>query len=248
MCITSVEIPPVENWTVLYSTCLLEISDGHDTIYEEDLAALGITDGTKTGRRWCWQGTSILNVCDVLHRTLKTIRKTCVDRMAAAAVAKKRLKRQLASFGILTCNSYQTAYCFLQDARAEIPRHNGLCDIGRDMSIIEEVDHPDDFPQDVHLYTTGVVLIPPNGCYFEILPRSSIVKLGVSLANGVAVIDPLYRGDVRIALRHHSPDVRLSLPCKIVQAVLRVRYECHMVRTDIVNGTTRGTGAFGSTG
>lgn len=48
--------------------------------------------------------------------------------------------------------------------------------------------------------TTGWVMVPPEGYYYKIYPRSSTHKIGWTLANNVAVFDPDYRGDQRMIL------------------------------------------------
>ena len=74
----------------------------------------------------------------------------------------------------------------------------------------------------VTLYDTGLVVIPPDGHYIEILPRSSISKTGYMLANSVGTIDPDYRGNLYIALLKIVPDApELELPFCKCQLVLR---------------------------
>lgn len=74
----------------------------------------------------------------------------------------------------------------------------------------------------VTLYGTGIVLQPPTGYYFEMVPRICIIKTGYVLANNVGVIDQGYTGEIMVPLvkiDDSMPD--LELPSQIVQLIAR---------------------------
>lgn len=101
---------------------------------------------------------------------------------------------------------------------------------------------------DVTLYGTGVSVEPPSGYYFDMVPRSSIIKSGYMLANSVGIIDQGYTGEIMVPLikiDHDAPD--LTLPCKIVQLIPRKWFPFHAYPTDSLKESTRGKGGFGST-
>jgi len=52
------------------------------------------------------------------------------------------------------------------------------------------------------LINLGVVVEPPNGYYFEIVPRSSFAKKPFVLANELGCIDMSYRGEIMFPVRH----------------------------------------------
>jgi len=98
-------------------------------------------------------------------------------------------------------------------------------------------------------YHTGLRVSPPYGWYFDLVARSSIVKTGYMLANGIGVIDSGYTGEVLVPLLKvddAAPD--LHLPARVVQLVLRPTIRCRVVEVDALGDTERGAGGFGSTG
>jgi len=100
----------------------------------------------------------------------------------------------------------------------------------------------------VTLYGTGVSVEPPSGYYFDMVPRSSIIKSGYMLANSVGIIDQGYTGEIMvplIKLDSDTPD--LQLPCKMVQLIPRKWFPLHAVPADSLQASVRGAGGFGST-
>ena len=117
---------------------------------------------------------------------------------------------------------------------------------------------------------------PTKGYYFEVVPRSSISKLPLSMANSIGVIDEGYTGEIIIPVRvHHSdmggepantrfpqgivrafgvkPQTMSALATLIVknkpklfQAILRKRNNCSFEVQDLEQ-TDRSDGGFGST-
>ena len=129
---------------------------------------------------------------------------------------------------------------------------------------------------DVIFFRTGISLQPPSGYYFDVVPRSSISKLPLAMANSVGVIDESYTGEILIPVRvlhkqdHFSSpteryanglvkifetrpqsmvsvaDLILSKKPCMFQAILRKRNNCDFVVDDL-SETERGSGGFGST-
>ena len=120
--------------------------------------------------------------------------------------------------------------CFVKKLRedAVIPQKAHNTDTGYDLWVLGEHKKLDN---GVVMYSTGLQIEPPYGYYFEIVPRSSIIKSGHIQANGIGVVD--------------SPD--LELPKKIGQLVLRQINTCEFVEVESLNDTRRGEGGFGST-
>jgi dUTPase len=56
---------------------------------------------------------------------------------------------------------------------------------------------------------TGLVVQPPSGYYFELHVRSSFHGTGWTLANNVGIIDPEYRGEIRMAIVRLYPEAEL---------------------------------------
>ena len=100
----------------------------------------------------------------------------------------------------------------------------------------------------VIMYGTGVAVQPPSGFYFDLVPRSSIVKQGYMLAISVGIIDQSYTGEIMVDLVKIDPNAPdLELPQKLVQIVPRKWYGLTPTRVDTLEMTSRADGGFGST-
>ena len=96
-------------------------------------------------------------------------------------------------------------------------------------------------------YHTGITVEPPNGFYFDLVPRSSIVKLGYTLANNVGIVDRSYTGEVIVVLNKFNSDAPdLEFPVRAVQII--PRRVVHMIPkcVEALSETNRGDGGFGS--
>lgn len=101
----------------------------------------------------------------------------------------------------------------------------------------------------VTLYGTGVAVEPSFGYYLDVVPRSSIIKTGYMLANGVGVIDRTYRGEISVPLIKVDPSAPdLPLPSRVVQMIPRPIVHAELARADVLEDTHRGADGFGSTG
>jgi dUTP pyrophosphatase len=97
-------------------------------------------------------------------------------------------------------------------------------------------------------YTTGISVQPPNGYYFDVVPRSSISKTGFMLTNSVGIIDRAYTGDIIVVLTKvdlSAPD--LSLPFRAVQMIPRSIVHMFPKCVESLSDTQRADGGFGST-
>ena len=73
-------------------------------------------------------------------------------------------------------------------------------------------------------------------------------KYGITLANGVGVIDSDYRGEIKVALINNGPHlVEIKPGDRIAQLVPSVG-EAEPVKVEALASTKRGAGGFGSTG
>jgi deoxyuridine 5'-triphosphate nucleotidohydrolase len=97
---------------------------------------------------------------------------------------------------------------------------------------------------------TGLAMAPPDGYAVMIYARSGLAaKQGITMANGVGVIDSDYRGEYLILLINLSDQPFTIEPgMRVAQGVLTpvARADWREVRT--LNQTKRGSGGFGSTG
>lgn len=129
---------------------------------------------------------------------------------------------------------------------AFIPSRVSPNDVGFDLTIInihKQIDTK------TSLYDTGISVEPPEGYYFEVVPRSSLIKLGYILTNSVGIIDPNYRGTIKVSLTKINEDVPdIELPNKRLQLIPRqfISNSFDIETCDALSETNRGDGGFGS--
>jgi len=118
-------------------------------------------------------------------------------------------------------------------------------DVGYDLYLVELIEKKGN----LYFYDTKIRVEPPEGYYVEVIPRSSLSKTGYVMANSIGIIDPQYRGTIKVALRkveENAPD--LELPFRGVQMILRKLNLFDIEVVDNLSETERQEGGFGSTG
>jgi dUTP pyrophosphatase len=98
---------------------------------------------------------------------------------------------------------------------------------------------------------TGLAVAIPEGLAGLVLPRSGLaLKHGIALVNGPGLIDPGYRGEVRVLLLNTdtSTDFRISAGERIAQLLLVPIAHASPLETDSLDSSVRGTSGFGSSG
>ncbi len=125
--------------------------------------------------------------------------------------------------------------------------------------------HPDDAGYDLHaavdvhiepgggraLVPTGIAIAVPPGCAGFVLPRSGLaLNHGVTCLNTPGLIDPLYRGEVKVLLVNTDPSRAYDVQRgdRIAQLVLLDVEMIEWVEVDDLGSTERNTFGFGSTG
>lgn len=106
-------------------------------------------------------------------------------------------------------------------------------------------------PQNRKLISTGLLIEIPEGHYGRIAPRSGLAyKCNIDVCAGV--IDPDYRGEVKVLLHNASLNMadtfRIHEGDRIAQLILE---RCSILPIEEVvdtSSTERGDGGFGSTG
>ncbi len=98
---------------------------------------------------------------------------------------------------------------------------------------------------------TGIAIAVPAGYAGLVVPRSGLAaRHGIALVNAPGVIDPGYRGEVRVLLL--NTDTRAAFEIapgdRIAQLLLCPVADAEPVEVDRLQPTGRGTGGFGSTG
>lgn len=101
------------------------------------------------------------------------------------------------------------------------------------------------------LIPTGLAVSPESTGYVAIIAgRSGLgVKNGVSLSNGIGVIDSDYRGEIQVGLINHgSEPFTVHRGDRIAQMFFLPVAHADLLATDTLDETERGTGGFGHTG
>jgi len=106
-------------------------------------------------------------------------------------------------------------------------------------------------PLEKKLIPTGIAIeIPDSGYMALVCARSGLgVKHGVTLSNGVGVIDSDYRGELMVGLINLSDTpYTIKKGDRIAQLIVLPIAKCQVEICERLSDTPRGTGGFGSTG
>lgn len=106
-------------------------------------------------------------------------------------------------------------------------------------------------PGERRIIPTGLAAQPQEpGCALFIFARSGLgIKHGISLANGVGVVDPDYRGEILVGLMNSSgAPFTVSPGDRIAQLAALPVISAQFVRAEALSETARGSGGLGSTG
>ena len=98
---------------------------------------------------------------------------------------------------------------------------------------------------------TGIAIALPSAEYVALIcARSGLAsKFGITMANGVGVIDSDYRGELKVAL-HNSSDTDYTIHDgdRIAQLMVLPVVQPALQMVEELDETARGEGGFGSTG
>ena len=98
---------------------------------------------------------------------------------------------------------------------------------------------------------TGIAVEIPLGHAGLVLPRSGLaLRHGIALVNAPGLIDPGYRGEIRVLLLNTDREVAFELEVgdRIAQLVVVALAPVEPVEVAELSDSARGAGGFGSTG
>lgn len=100
------------------------------------------------------------------------------------------------------------------------------------------------------LLSTGLGAEIPQGFAGMIFTRSGLgIKHGITVTNGVGVIDSDYRGEIHVGLRNSGKEAYTVMPNeRIAQLVIMPVLLPEIEEVSELSQTERGSGGFGSTG
>jgi dUTP pyrophosphatase len=132
------------------------------------------------------------------------------------------------------------------DARA--PAVPCACDAGYDLHAAESVTLG---PGERASIGTGLALAVPEHHAGLVIPRSGLaLRHGLALVNAPGLIDPGYRGEVRVLMLNTDrwEPYTVEVGDRIAQLVIVPFALASLSETDELEETARGRGGFGSTG
>ena len=106
-------------------------------------------------------------------------------------------------------------------------------------------------PGERRLIPTGLAIAPETkGVVAIVAARSGLgIKKGVSLSNGIGVIDSDYRGEIGVGLINHGDeDFAIVRGDRIAQLFFMPVLHANFLVSETLDETERGTGGFGHTG
>ena len=98
---------------------------------------------------------------------------------------------------------------------------------------------------------TGIAIaLPSSDLVALVFARSGLaVKNGVTLSNGVVVIDSDYRGEIQVGLCNiGDKDFEINPNDRIAQMLVMPIFNANLTLCEKLDETNRGEGGFGSTG
>jgi dUTP pyrophosphatase len=135
------------------------------------------------------------------------------------------------------------------DERARLPHYGSEAAAAADLYAL--LDAPLTLaPGETALLPTGLSAEIPEGMVGLIFARSSLgIKRGLAPANKVGVIDPDYRGEIRVGIYNHSGEPQTVEPFERVAQFMVVPFvRAAFTESETLSDTARGEGGFGSTG
>lgn len=100
----------------------------------------------------------------------------------------------------------------------------------------------------VYTINLGIRVAIPDGYYGQLTLRSSAGQKGLTIPNGVGIIDSGYRGDLKLAVTTLSDPVLIAVGERVCQLVILPQVPVSVKAAPMEDNTSRGEGGFGSTG
>ena len=102
----------------------------------------------------------------------------------------------------------------------------------------------------IKAYGTGLCVEIPTGYVGLLFPRSSVHKLGLTLANSVGVVDSGYRGELILKFRvlNEGSDHSYEVGDRVGQFLILPYPKVEFQEVKELEASDRGEGGFGSTG
>lgn len=104
-------------------------------------------------------------------------------------------------------------------------------------------------PHMVENIPTGIAVESPIGYFATVCSRSGIAKQSLSVCNSPGIIDPDYRGEIRVLLHNGGYEYQtIHHEDRIAQLIFFPATYIEVIESDTLSETTRGEKGLGSTG
>ncbi|MBC2604546.1 dUTP diphosphatase [Pelagicoccus albus] len=133
-------------------------------------------------------------------------------------------------------------------ARAQYADHGHFHagDAGLDLYTLEEIRVE---PGETRMIEFGIACEPKDGKAYFLIPRSSISKTPLRMANSIGLIDGGYRGQIMAAVDNIKKEAFVvEAGTRLFQLIFPDCSPIAYQLVDELSETTRGSGGFGSTG
>jgi dUTP pyrophosphatase len=127
------------------------------------------------------------------------------------------------------------------------PSRSRSGDAGYDLRATERVSIPQDGRR---LVGTGIAVALPEGIAGLVTPRSGLaIEHGLTLLNAPGLIDPNYRGEIKVIL-HNTSERRYTVEIgdRVAQLLLVPYWAPELEVVETLPESERGAGGFGSSG
>ncbi len=134
------------------------------------------------------------------------------------------------------------------DPGVPLPSYAHPGDAGPDLHAAEDVTRG---PGERALVPTGLAIALPEGYVGLIHPRSGLAaRHGLSIVNTPGTVDAGYPGEVKVLLVNTDPreSVTLRRGDRMAQLVVQRVERVEFAEVDVLPGSVRGSGGYGSTG
>lgn len=123
--------------------------------------------------------------------------------------------------------------------------YNG--DAGMDLTAVE-VEKSGNWFFPLYTYRTGIALELPANYFVMLVPRSSLSKRLMWMANHIGIVDTNYRGEIIFKFRSILGINPYKVGERIGQMILRRKQLIELNKVEQLSTTDRGSGGFGSSG
>jgi dUTP pyrophosphatase len=120
-------------------------------------------------------------------------------------------------------------------------------DAGHDLRAVAAEVIP---PGEHRVVPTGIAIALPDGVAGLVTPRSGLAaQHGITLVNTPGLIDPNYRGEIKVILRNEGRERFRVEPGDRIAQLLLVPFSAPQIRVvSALTSTERGSAGFGSSG